>query len=328
MLVQRPPSGNVQTALDYFYFDERATNSVQGNANLKPERTIDYEVGFQQELTPTTGIKIAAYYKEMRDMIQLRYYKYLPAPLKTNEYQTFGNLDFGTVKGFTFQYDLRRTGHVSGQAAYTLQFADGTGSDASSQSGLNRKGNIRTLSPLDFDERHRFSFNLDYRYDEGAYDGPTLFGAEIFKNAGANIQLTTVSGRPFTKRRQPQPFSSSQIEGEINGTRLPWTFNVDLRVDKNFTIGEKTKHPLNVNVYLRVQNLLDTRNVAGVYTASGSPDNDGYLASARGQNELANTLASRPESYEAYQISYLMRLINPNNYYLPRRIYLGCTFDF
>ena len=97
------------------------------------------------------------YYKDLKNMIQLRYYKYLPAPLNVNQYVSYDNLDFGTVKGFTFQYDLRPINHFSGQFNYTLQFADGTGSDAQSQRSINIKGNIRVVSPLNYDERHRFA---------------------------------------------------------------------------------------------------------------------------------------------------------------------------
>jgi hypothetical protein len=73
---------------------------------------------------------------------------------------------------------------------------------------------------------------------------------------------------------------------------------------------------------------LDTRNVAGVYTASGAPDDDGYLASPRGQSELANTRASRENEYLNYVFSYQMRMLDPSRFYQPRRIYLGCMFDF
>jgi hypothetical protein len=326
ILTARPPSNTSMTALDYFYFDQRT--STKDNADLKPEKTIDYEVGFQQELTPTSGIKIAAYYKEMRDLIQQRYYRYLAGPLNINEYVTYGNLDFGTVKGFTFQYDLRQTKHFSGQFNYTLQFADGTGSDPSSQSGLNRRGNIRALSPLSFDERHRFSFTADYRFDESKYTGPMLFGKEIFKNAGVNLQLVTVSGRPYTKQKIPQTFGGAQIDGLINGARYPWTYNLDLRVDKTFAISKDVKHPLSINAYFRVQNLLDTRNIRSVYRATGSPDNDGYLTSAIGQSDVAGITKSRPDNLEAYLYSYFIRELNPNNYFFPRRMYLGATFMF
>ncbi len=326
ILTARPPSNTAVTALDYFYFDQYS--GVKNNANLKPEKTIDYEVGFQQELTPTSGIKIAAYYKEMRDLIQQRYYRYIAGPLNINEYVTFGNLDFGTVKGFTFQYDLRQTKHFSGQFNYTLQFADGTGSDPSSQRGLNRRGNIRVLSPLNFDERHRFSFTADYRFDESSYTGPTLFGKEIFRDAGINLQLVTVSGRPYTKNKLSQPFGSAQIDGLINGSRLPWTYNLDMRIDKTFAISKTAKHPLSINAYFRVQNLLDTRNVSNVYKATGSPDDDGYLTSATGQSDVAGIKSSRPDNLQSYLFSYFIRELNPNNYFFPRRMYLGATFMF
>jgi outer membrane receptor protein involved in Fe transport len=327
ILVARPSSNNTVTALNYFYFDDNG-RTPENNANLKPERTIDWEVGFQQKLNETSGIKMAAYYRDMRDMIQLRYFKYLPAPLKVNEYTSYDNIDFGTVKGYTFQYDLRATNHISGVINYTLQFADGTGSSAGSQRGLNRKGNIRVISPFSFDERHRITTTLDYRYDDPIYNGPKLFGMDILKNAGVNMQLITVSGRPYTKAKQPQPFGGSQIDGEINGARLPWTVNLDMRIDKTISLSKNPKVPLDVNVYLRVQNVLDARNIQGVYSATGSADNDGYLTSARGQSEVANTAASRPNDLEAYLHSYMMRMLDPGFYLFPRRIFLGATFSF
>ena len=326
ILTARPASNTAMTALDYFYFDERT--GTKNNPDLKPEKTIDYEVGFQQELTPTSGIKIAAYYKEMRDMIQQRYYRFLAGPTNLTEYVTYGNLDFGTVKGFTFQYDLRQTRHFSGQFNYTLQFADGTGSDPASQSGLNRRGNIRVLSPLSFDERHRFAFTMDYRFDENKYTGPMFFGKEIFRDAGINMQLVTVSGRPYTKQAIAQPFGGANIDGLINGARLPWTYNVDMRIDKTFTISKDAKHPLSINAYFRVQNLLDTRNVRSVYRASGSPDDDGYLSSPLGISTLEGIANSRPDNLEAYRFSYMIRELNPGNYFFPRRMYLGATFMF
>lgn len=330
ILAQRPNNNQV-TALDYFYFDQRAIDNIQENANLKPEKTIDYEVGFQQELTASSALKLSAYYKEMRDMVQQRYINYFAAPLKTYEYQTYDNVDFGTVKGFSIAYDLRRTNHFSSNISYLLQFANGTGSDAASQNGLNRRGNIRTLSPLNYDERHAIKVNFDYRYDEATYDGPKLFGAELFKNAGANIQVNAISGRPYTKRRQPQPFGASQIEGLINTTSLPWQFVVDARFDKTIDIAKN----FNVNVFLRIQNLLDRKNVSDVYRATGSPDDDGYInplnekaSSTNGQQTLESIRTSRPEDLEAYKHSYLMRLINPDFYFFPRRIFVGAVFGF
>lgn len=323
ILVQRPPSGTLATPRDFFYFTDISYGSGNPlpNPNLRPEKTIDYEVGFQQKLSNTSALKIAAYYKEMRDMIQQR--TFFPVPI-VNQYTTYDNIDFGTVKGFTFSYDLRRTGNFSLNAIYTLQFADGTGSDANSQRGLTSRGNIRALFPLSFDERHRIVATADYRYGSGRrYNGPSLFGSDILSDFGINFQAIAVSGRPYTATLVPTELGGQGTEGAINGARKPWTFTLNARIDKNFNIAKN----YGLNVYLRVSNLLDRRNVINVYSASGSAEDSGFLASSRGADAI-QTVQNSIREVDAYLASYQWRLANPNNFSLPRRIYLGAIFNF
>ena len=317
VLVQRPPSNTLATALDYFNF---ATSIPRNNPNLRPEKTVDYEVGFRQVVSKTSAIKIAIYYKELRDMIQSRTYRYIAGSI-FSEYDSFDNIDFGTVKGFTFQYDLRRTGNVSANINYTLQFADGTGSDANSNQALNRRSNVRNLIPLNFDERHRITATIDYRY--GANEGPELFGSKFLQNFGANLQVIAVSGRPYSARTTPEEFGATQLIGALNGARKPWTFTTNIRLDKDFQI---TKG-LGLNVYFRVSNLLDTRNIIDVYTASGSAETDGFLVSKNGQ-DVIRSLTDNNQNLQAYLDSYQWAETNPDFFSLPRRIYLGAIFDF
>ena len=332
ILVQRPPSNAFATGLDYFYFNSRnATNAtIKNNANLRPERTIDYEVGFQQKLSNSSALKLSAYYKELRDMIQSRIFQFVGEKTGIVSYNTYDNLDFGTVKGFSAQYDLRRTGNVKLILAYTLQFADGTGSDANSSRGLSSRGIQRQLYPLSFDERHRVNVNIDYRYGSGKrYNGPRVFGRDIFANAGLNLQAIAVSGRPYTARQVPDVLSGSQTEGSINGARLPWNTTINARIDKDFTLvkGKEGSRGLNMNVFFRVSNLLDARNIIQVYPATGSPINDGYLTSARGL-DVIDELDGSSRSLDAYLASYQWRVLNPNFYSLPRRMFVGARFDF
>lgn len=325
ILVQRPPSNTIATALNYYYFEGGPPTN---NPNLKPEKTIDLELGFKQKITNSSAITLSAYYKEMRDMIQRRTYLYVPPPV--NSYDTYGNLDFGTVKGFSVAYDLRRTNNLEMTANYTLQFADGTGSDANSQRGLTTRGNIRTLFPLNFDERHRFVANIDYRYASGkAYSGPRIAGSDILANFGIGMQLTTVSGRPYTRRQKPEAFGGTGIAGALNGARLPWNYTIDLRANKEFRIlgNQEGKEPIYVNVYLRVQNLLDTKNIIGVYSASGSAEDAGFLTTAEGVAAIENVTTTGRE-LDAFLSSYQWRLLNAGFYTLPRRIYLGAIFEF
>jgi hypothetical protein len=212
--------------------------------------------------------------------------------------------------------------------AYTLQFADGTGSDANSQRGLTTRGNIRTLYPLSFDERHNLNAIIDYRFASGkAYNGPRINGVDFLSNFGINIQALAISGRPYTATIRPQRFGGEGRTSSINSSRLPWRFNVDMRVDKSFNLAPANKRPLNLNIYFRVANLLDRRNVTGVYTATGSPTDDGYLATTEGQSVLSG-VEQQGRNQEGYLASYSWIMLNPDNFTLPRRMYIGALFEF
>ena len=328
VLYQRPPSNSVLTALDYYYFNNAGSSGVQNNPNLRPVRTVSYEAGFQQKVSQFAAIKMSAYYKENKDLIQRRVYTNVPAPITT--YETYGNLDFGTTKGFSFQFDKRRTNNLEYSATYTLQFAEGSGSDANSSGGINTRGILRNLNPLSFDERHRITANIDYRYESGkAYDGPKIAGHDILSNTGINLNVIAVSGQPFTRNSNPAPLGGNGFLGSINGSRQPWTFSMDMRIDKSFTINtSKTSNKgVEGNIYLRVQNVLDARNVRGVFGYTGDPENDGYLLSEFGQDRISDIQASGKD-VDAFLDAYSWRLVSPGNYFFPRRIYLGVIFNY
>jgi len=327
VLVERPTSNVLATSLNYFNFNETFTDGFN-NPDLKPQKTIDYEVGFQQKISNSSAIKVSAYYKELRDLIQQRIITFVPSPI--SQYQTYANIDFGTVKGFSFNYDMRRTGNFEMSFTYTLQFADGSGSDANSSGGLNQRGDIRTLLPLSFDERHRITAVADYRFSSGkSYDGPRIGNVDILANTGFNVLFTTVSGRPYsTFSTVTGPLNSSQRE-TINGARLPWQINADLQVDKNFTfkLSEESKRSLGLNVYLRVSNLFDIRNVVGVYRVSDDPNDEGYLTNEFGQQRLAN-IEDQGFDVQSFLTHYNYRTTQPGFFTRPRQIFLGAIFNF
>ena len=338
ILTQRPQDLNLIRFNPVSYLNlAQGLSSTISNPDLKPERTTDYEIVFQQKISRSSAFSIAAFYKELRDMIQYTTVQYA-YPIT---YSTYGNLDFGTVKGLTFNYDLRRTGNIRMNISYTLQFADGTGSDTNANAGiLAQQGqtNLRETLPLSFDQRHTFVTSFDYHYSSGKdYDGPVWFGKQVFSDAGLNLVLRAGSGTPYTRKGNITPEADfttaangrSTIAGSINGSRYPWQFKIDAKVDKSFQIklGKKVdgeaRRPIYANVYLQVLNLLDAMNVIGVYRATGSPDDDGYLASSGAQPSIASQVS--PQSYiDLYTIAEN----NPGNYSLPRRIRLGVQLNF
>jgi len=332
VLTQRPPSRLRANPLDYYFIESQG--NLINNPALKPERTTDYEIGFKQTLSKSSAITISGFYRELRDMIQQTKVNFA----FPKEYQTFDNLDFGTVKGLSLGYDLRRTGNVRLSANYTLQFADGTGSADNTADKLlsNGQPNLRAIAPLDFDQRHSITTSVDYRYGSGKdYNGPMIKNTQVLANAGLNVVLRAGSGTPYSRQRDViaeadaigvNNQGAGQLDGEINGSRLPWQYRVDIKLDKDFDLklgkGEGAK-TATLNVYIQVQNLFDTKNIISVYRYTGNPDDDGYLASSLGQNELL----SKPDPI-AYVDQYNIKVNNPNNYSLPRRARLGIKLDF
>ncbi len=336
VLTARPSSAYFVTPLDYYYFNENSSSIA--NPNLKPMQTVDYELGFTQKITNTSSFTITAYYREIRNMIQM--YRLTGAYPKS--YTSYSNLDFGTTKGLTAEYDLRRTKNVRVRANYTLQYASMTGASTSTAAALIAAGvpNLRSTFPTGFDRRHAVSLTVDYRFGNGKkYDGPVIkreksgkSPLQILANAGAALTLTGGSGAPYTASRtvtSPLSGGNSLLEGTYFGSRMPASFKIDLRVDKDFDVvlgGKKegkTGHNAYFNVYVNVTNLLNAKNILNVYKATGDPDDDGYLTSSKYQQEILNQLDP-----EAFIQMYQIYVNNGGNYATPRQIKVGASFNF
>lgn len=329
ILTKRPTTG---LRFDPFAYANVANRSnTVNNPNLLPEKTIDYALGFQQVLTKTSSLKIEAYYREQRDNVQLM--SVINAFPTT--YFTYGNRDFGTVKGLTVSYDMRRTGNVRMTAAYTLQFASGTGSDATSAQGLINAGlpNLRNIFPYSYDQRHAFAITFDYRYGEGKdYNGPMIGDFQLLQNTGLNILSNIYSGNPYSSQNAITGDAlispnAAGLTGTTNGSRLPWQYRLDMQLDRTFNVEfagkEGKKKTTFLNIYVRATNLLNQMNVLGVYRATGNWDDDGYLAAAQYQQSIQNQLDE--QSFRDY---YSMKVANPYNISSPRTIRLGVKFDF
>ena len=328
VLTKRPTTGNRLNPISYYYLETGNIGWVN-NPDLRPEKTIDYELGFQQVLNIKSSLKISGFYREMRNQVAL--VNKIGAYPQT--YTTWGNIDFGTVKGITVAYDLRRSGNITMRTSYTLQFADGTGSNPTAAQNLiaSDAPNLRTIYPFTYDQRHQIVTTLDYRYGEGKnYNGPMLGSLEILKNTGANLVANFASGTPYSRQERitgsalissPTPV----LAGEPFGSRKPWQFRTDLQIDRNIIVsfGEDKKKKANLNIYLLVRNLFDTQNILSVYRATGNVDDDGYLNAASYQNQIA-----QQNDEEAFRYYYALKVDNPYNYGMPRQIRLGVKLDF
>lgn len=355
VLTQRADEAMVGLFTNYRFIQQNATNAIS-NPALKPMTTIDFEVGFQQSLDEAGNLAIilSAYYREMRDMIQIiRYRNAYPI-----EYDGFANVDFGTVKGFTFQLITRRLakGFIKLRSAYTLQYAAGTGSSFSSSRGaLNGVVGfslLRNLLPFSYDQRHNITGNIQIFFDEKSTRGPKIGNIYPLDNTSASFTFGLGAGAPFTRSSIPNQAdvqfgvnSSQRVDGLPLGSRLPFTYNVDFRLDKTFNLtlfknkgteggvsepGEalaptksRKERLLSFNVYLLIPNLFNFTNTIGVYQYSGQPNISGFLESPQGQQTLNDQFDK-----EAFTHQYRVKENNPGNFSAPRQIRLGLIVNF
>ncbi len=291
-----------------------------GNPNLKPEQTTAYELGLTHTPNDRSRIQASAYYKDVKNLVEIT-----NIPSSPNAFSSYRNRDFATIKGLDLSYTLRRTTLVSANAAYSLSWAKGTGSLSQSQRNIAWTANEtpKMSSPLAFDQRHKFSFNLDFRYDKG--QGPVWSGNRILENFGINILANAASGTPYTPTKiyNEVTLASTANEplGSLNSRYGPWTFQVDAKVNKTIPIGRQS-----LDLYIWALNLFNRDNVYQVYTSSGSALTTNWLDTPEGQAYVETNAAKYGEdgAIERYHLSERSPLLHG----VPRMVRFGAKLSF
>jgi len=303
--VQQPELNKLFVSYLRFAANLSAGNfTISGNPELESVKTTSYEIGFKQQVGVTSSIDLTVFYKQLTGYVQVRNVKDASPVI----YANYVNGDFGSVKGLSFSYNLRRTGYISAFLNYTLQAAGGTGSTGDGQYKIAwQSGNYPTfVSPLDFDQRHTGSANLDFRTTQ----------KDVIKEIGANFLFTFGSGRRYT----PMVVASSVFPGTsdtpiaaLNSGTMPWVYQLDAKIDKNFSLmGVK------FNTFIWIQNVLNKSNARNVYEGTGQADYDGWFST-----DIGKVWADNPvNNVELYNL----RMNTPFNYEAPRTVLLGVRF--
>ncbi len=223
--------------------DPEAEGNLMGNASLKSQRTINYELGIQQQITENMGVDITGFYKDMRNLLGTE----IVEMYDTRLYARYVNRDVGNVRGITVAFNKRQSNHVSLAVDYTFQIAEGNASDPSDaflDAVSGRESEIRVV-PLDWDQTHTFNTNLT-----------------IFRESwGASLLGKLGSGLPYTFEPPQQGAQFTRFE---NNERRPAQITFDLNVHKDFVVGG-----IQSSFFLKVFNLFDRRNEIAVYSDTG-----------------------------------------------------------
>lgn len=289
-----------------------------GNPNLKPEMTTAYEVGIAHQLSDFAKMDISVYYKDVQNLVQVR-----NVPSKPYSFASFRNADFATLKGLDLGFTLRRVNHIQSNLAYSLSFANGTGSVSNSQRNIAWTASEvpHQTSPLDFDQRHKLAVNLDFSY--GRNEGPKYGSIHPFADFSVNVLYNVASGTPFTSTNIYDEVNqlnlASQPTGPLNSRNGPTTQSLDFKVTKGFRLMNA-----DLSAYIWMLNAFDTINALNVYSGTGSPYTTSYLNTEAGE-AVANKLAGEGIDPGA---AYNLALQGSQLFSIPRTLRFGVRMGF
>lgn len=288
-------------------FDFRSTPTF-GNANLNPEKSIQYEMGLQQQFTDNLKIDLTVFYKDVNDLIQSRRVIAGDVALE-KKFNVITNISYASVKGFTVSILKRKSpgGIFSATVDYTFQVAEGAFTDPTKLAADTRTGRVaeQEFVPLSYDRTHTVNATL------------TLSKARNWAlSAIANLQ----AGTPFT----PQvPSSVQAVEFDVNSATKPAQKNVDLKLEKFF------RAPGGVfSVFMQVDNLLDWKDERFVHTNTGrSLTSLDETTQPNRFNNLKDKINSEPGNF--FPTQFLDDFYQREDWLsAPREIRMGMTFEF
>ena len=287
---QMPPMYALYQNNDFLVYSPPYSVTM-GNAQLKAQKNVEYEVGLWQELIKDMGLEVTLYYVDIYNLLSavaITHYNQIP-------YGLYSNKDYGNTRGLTVKYDYR-IGHFSAYVNYTLQFTRGN-ADNPTQS-FNRVGDnqdpLTKLIVMSWDQRHTFNVTVGYNQDIW---GTTMTG---YYN----------SGTPFTW----QPIEDSrlyQVNLYPNNSYQPTRYWVDLSAYYRFNLYNNLRFKLTLDIY----NLLDRLNENYVNSQTGRA----YTAIIEDTDR-----ASQHSNFNTYED----RIHNPSMYSAPRLIKLGLGVEF
>jgi outer membrane receptor protein involved in Fe transport len=208
-----------QTPAYQYLFDDISTaaylrgNNIIGNPDLQAQQTVAYELGVETELSRIFSLDVTAYYKDIYNLLGVRYQSALPIG-----YYPYENEDYGNVRGIEIALDKALSSYWSSELSYSLSMARGTASYATEwyyeryRYGIDPITGQEMEPPksdyfLDFDERHTVKADLTLQF-------PHDFSAVILRDFQGTLLFTFGSGLPYSVRELKQGLNSGQIIGE------------------------------------------------------------------------------------------------------------------
>ena len=270
-----------------------------GNTNLRPERTVQYEIGLQQQLTDVLAFDLTGYFKNIRDYMALQLVRHSTIAGE-DLYNIYLNKAYANVTGITVAVTKRRApgGFLWATVDYTFQIAEGSDDDANRFffNRLSGRENELEVVPLTFDQRHILSSTVTISRS-GAW------------SVSFNGQFAT--GYPYSPLLIEQ-----NVDLPTRSGRKPAKLTLDVHAYREFSLRR-----FRLRAFVKVFNLLDRLNENFVFDDTGRAT---YSLSAQ-----RNVHATWEPRYGLPGIHTLQEYdTRPHYYGSPRQVRAGLTLSF
>ena len=221
-----------------------------GYSNLKPQKTVMYEFGLQQQLGRFIALNTSIFYKDIRDLLALQTINYNSPTYGPSSYAIYLNKDYSMVKGITLSLTKRRDAKTKTSAFIDYSYQTTEGNSVASGSfyfnALTDTEEEKKIVPLSWDQSHVFNTTISITEPGEKGWGISFIG-----------KLST--GWPYTPNI---PFA-----GYVplpNSDRKPIQKSLDMRMNKNILLAG-----IGIEFFMKVYNVLDIRNERYVFTDTG-----------------------------------------------------------
>ena len=296
-----------EPSVDYLYTYEQNYEgelTIIPNANLKPEKTVAYEVGFEQQFGEAYLFHISGYYRDITNQVKEVYYYNFDNDVVTS----YTNENYADVRGFEAIFEKKSGNFFVGSISldYLVKSSGDVGFEYVYEDAAKttRESTAEQATP---GPDYNIIANLTFKTPDN------WLGSSLLGNWYLNIIHVYRSGKSFTWNPESKP-------GVKYNVRWVPHINTDLRVSKRFSV-------LGVNWegYCEVKNVFNRKELVPFLRSLLLPQLDSW-------NAYMNSLTDddQPGDYKADHIvlpddkDFPHQLLFLN----PRDIYFGVKINF
>ena len=230
---------------DYLYtnsnYNQANGFSPLGDPDLKPAKTVLWEVSCRGEIAQSTMVDVTLFKKEASNLVDANTFKNTTTNdiYRSSGYTRFVNLSMVNIQGLEVYVKRDYSQNISGKISYTYMIGTGTGSSSFEKFNWLQQG-YRVPNDqyyLSWDQRHTFVFNLDLKSPRWG---------------GVNLLWRFNSAFPYTL--------DLGVITSPNNARMEPTTTLDVRLHKSFNLGKRT----DTYVFAEGLNLFNHQNILWV----------------------------------------------------------------